>query len=289
MIREIRAKTLLSGSPRPDPWFGCSYTMNIYRGCQHQCIYCDSRSECYQIENFADVLVKVNAIERLEDELPRKRRKAMICTGAMSDPYQPIEKKLKLSREALEVIAKHKFPIHTMTKSSLILRDKDLLKEVGKVYAVASFTITTVDDELAQKIEPGASLPSERLAAMKELSDNGIYTGVILMPVLPFIEDNENDVKKALLAFHEHGAQYVLPSFGMTLRDRQRDYYYRKLNELFPGTGLVNKYRREFGDRYSCWCRNSKKLRKMAEGLCKELGMATKMRQYEPEQGRLLG
>ena len=196
---------------------------------------------------------------------------------------------MRLSGKALEVIAKYKFPVHTMTKSKLILRDKDLLKKIGKVYAAASFTITTVDDELARKVEPGASLPSERLAAMKELSEDGIYTGVTMMPVLPFIEDNENDVKKALQAFHEHGAQYVLSSFGMTLRDRQREYYYRKLNELYPGTGLVERYRREFGDRYSCWCRNSKKLHKINEVSCKELGMATKMKQYEPEQGRLLG
>jgi DNA repair photolyase len=286
MIKEIEAKTLLSHSSKPDPWFGCSYTMNLYRGCQHQCIYCDSRSECYQIENFADILVKENAIERLEDELPRKRKKMTVCTGSMNDPYMPVEKERELTRRALEVVATYEFPVHVMTKSDLVLRDTELLIEIGKVYAAVSFTITTVDDDLGRKVEPGASLPSERLAAMKELSDAGVYTGVTMMPVLPFIEDTEKNIRESLAAFHEYGAQYVLPAFAVTLRDRQRDYYYHKLDGLFPG--VKEKYEKQYGMAYECPSPEAKKLRRLTEALCHKYGILTKMEKYSPAQQRLL-
>src|SRR5512143_3238067 len=134
MIHEVTAKTLLSSAKRPDPWFGIKYTMNLYRGCQHQCIYCDSRSECYQIENFADVLVKVNAIELLQKELPRKRVKGTIGTGSMSDPYLPLEATRHLTGRALEVIAQQHFPIHVLTKSDLVLRDLETLRRIAQVY-----------------------------------------------------------------------------------------------------------------------------------------------------------
>src|SRR5512145_617941 len=160
MIREVTAKTLLSSAKRPDPWFGIKYTMNLYRGCPHQCIYCDSRSECYQIENFTDVLVKVNAIDLLKKELPRKRVIGTIGTGSMSDPYQPVEAARRLTAQALEVIAEQRFPLHALTKSDLVVRDLDTLQHIAQVYAAVSFTITTADDELGRKVEPGAPLVS---------------------------------------------------------------------------------------------------------------------------------
>ena len=130
MIKEITAKTLLSSAKQPDPWFGIKYTMNLYRGCQHQCIYCDSRSECYQIEDFDhDVLVKANALDLLRDELPRKRVKGTVGTGSMNDPYMPLEAKLNLTGRALEIIADHRFPVHVITKSDLVVRDADILAE----------------------------------------------------------------------------------------------------------------------------------------------------------------
>src|SRR5512140_1498109 len=156
MIKDITAKTLLSSAKQPDPWFGIKYTMNLYRGCMHQCIYCDSRSECYQIENFTDVLVKVNAIDLLRKELPRKRVKGTIGTGSMSDPYLPLEATLNLTGRALEVIAQQQFPLHALTKSDLVLRDLETLREISRVYAAVSFTITTADDDLGRKLEPGA-------------------------------------------------------------------------------------------------------------------------------------
>ena len=157
MIKEITAKTLLSSAKQPDPWFGIKYTMNLYRGCQHQCIYCDSRSECYQIEDFDhDVLVKANALDLLRDELPRKRVKGTVGTGSMNDPYMPLEAKLNLTGRALEIIADYRFPVHVITKSDLVVRDADILADIGRVYAAISFTITAADDDLSRRLEPGA-------------------------------------------------------------------------------------------------------------------------------------
>jgi DNA repair photolyase len=183
MIHEVTARTLLASAKQPDPWFGIKYTMNLYRGCQHQCIYCDSRSECYQIENFADVLVKVNAIDLLKKELPRKRVKGTIGTGSMSDPYLPLEATRRLTAQALEVIAAQQFPVHVLTKSDLVLRDLETLRVIGELYAAISFTITTAYDELGQKVEPGAPSVSRRFAAMARLAGAGLLTGALLMPV----------------------------------------------------------------------------------------------------------
>ncbi|NLG26728.1 MAG: radical SAM protein, partial [Chloroflexi bacterium] len=248
MIREIQAKTLLSHSKVPDPWFGIKYTMNLYRGCQHQCIYCDSRSECYQIENLADILVKVNAIELLDRELASKRTVGTVGTGSMNDPYMPVEATIGLTRRALQVLVKRMFPVHVITKSALVLRDADLLTEISRVYAAVSFTITTVDDELGMRLEPGASLVSERLAAMAALSARGILTGVTMMPILPYIEDTHANITAIIERASACGARYLLPGLAVTLRDRQRAYYYAKLDELFPG--LRQTYERAYGERY---------------------------------------
>ena len=183
MIKEIQSKTILNHVKQPEPYFGLKYNLNLYRGCQHQCIYCDSRSECYQIENFADIHVKVNAIDLLTDALPRKRVRGTIGFGSMNDPYMPIERQYQLTRRALEVIAQHQFPVHMITKSDLVLRDLDLLREINQIYASVSFTITAADDELAKKVEPGAPPSSARFAAMRTLADAGIHTGIIVMPV----------------------------------------------------------------------------------------------------------
>ncbi|MBN2015337.1 radical SAM protein [Candidatus Dojkabacteria bacterium] len=286
MIKEIKAKVLLSHYRQPDPWFGLKYNMNLYRGCQHQCIYCDSRSECYRIENFNDILVKINAVELLKKELPRKRVKGTIGFGAMNDCYMPLERKLKLTRKALEVIAEFKFPVHILTKSDLVLRDLDVLKEISKVYAAVSFTITTADDELGKKVEPNAPLVSKRYKAIKTLSEHGIYAGITMMPILPFLEDTEENITAIVKKAHYAKAKYIIPSFGMTLRDRQRDYYYRKLDELFPG--LSQKYRKSFGERYSCAARNAKKLNKLFKNLCKKHEIATRITPFKTDTSKQL-
>ena len=285
MIKEITAKTLLSSSKYPDPWFGVKYTMNLYRGCQHQCLYCDSRSECYQIEDFADILVKTNAIGLLKKELSSKRARGTIGLGSMNDCYMPLEERYRLTRQALELIARHRFPVHIITKSDLVLRDKDLLAEIGKIYAAVSFTITTADDELAAKLEPGAPSPSRRYQAIKTLSDQGIYTGITLMPVLPFIEDNEENILAIVDRAREAGAKYIIASFGMTMRDRQRAYYYGKLDRLFPG--LRERYEKRFGDQYSCGALSAGKLEKTFREACARYGIATRMTQYAMETSQL--
>ncbi len=277
-IIKIKAKKLLSYSKNPDPWFGIKYGMNIYRGCQHRCIYCDSRSECYQIANFNNVEVKENAIELLRKEIMSKRVKGTIGTGGMNDPYTPLEKKTKLIRGALKVIRDSNFPVHIVTKSSLVTRDVDILKDISRVYAAVSFTITTTDDELAKKIEPGASLPSERLKAMKILSDAGIYTGITMMPILPFIEDNEENIIDIVEKGASSGAKYIIASFGMTLRDRQRVYYYNKLDELFPG--FRQKYQAKYGNNYGCAANNVKLLKEIFKQKCKENNIDTRIKMF---------
>ena len=284
MIEEIQAKVLLSHVKQPDTWFGLKYNMNLYRGCQHQCIYCDSRSECYRIENFdTEVLVKANAIELLEKELASKRVKGTIGTGSMNDPYMPLEKDVNLTGQALKVIARFGFPVHIMTKSDLVLRDLDTLCEINTRFAAVSFTVTTADDELAKKLEPGASLVSDRFRAMKTLSDHGIQTGVTMMPILPFIEDDEENIRQIVEKAHAHGAAYIIPWFGMSLRDWQRAYYYDKLDRLFPG--LRQKYERMFGNQYYCAVPNADKLTGVFNELCDRCGIATRMKRYEPETG----
>jgi DNA repair photolyase len=277
MIREIQARTILSRVKGPDDWFGLYYNMNLYRGCQHQCIYCDSRSECYQIENFnTDVLVKANAIELLQKELGGKRVVGTIGTGSMNDPFMPLEAKLRLTRRALEVIAAAGFPVHTITKSDLALRDLDLFAAIqAKTYAAVTFTVTTADDELSRKLEPGAPVSSRRLAAVQALSRAGILTGIALMPVLPFIEDTEANIRSIVEQAAGNGAVYILPAFGMTLRDRQRAYYYHKLDQHFPGLRL--RYEKSFGERYSAAAQNARRLAEMFEEGCDRHGIAMRM------------
>ena len=281
MIKEITARVLLSAAPHPDPWFGIKYTMNLYRGCQHQCIYCDSRSQCYQIENFGDVLVKTNAVELLRQELPRKRVKGTIGTGSMNDPYMPLEDERRLTAQALMVIAEHRFPVHVLTKSDRVLRDLETLREIGRVYAAVSFTITAAEDELSKRVEPGAPPSSRRFQAMQVLAANGILTGVTMMPILPFIEDTEENIAGIVVRARDAGARYILPAFGMTLRDRQRAYYYLQLDRLFPG--LREKYERRYGDRYECPDPNARRLEMIFRELCDRYGLFTRMPLYTPE------
>lgn len=286
MIKEIQAKTLLSHAKCPDPWFGIQYTMNLYRGCAHQCIYCDSRSACYQIENFADTLVKVNALELLAKELPRKRVKGTVGTGSMNDPYAPIERQYQLTRGALQIIASNAFPVHVITKSDLVTRDVDLLLNIqSRSFALVTFTITTTDDKLGRKVEPGAPLVSARLAAMRQLAAAGIPVGVSLMPVLPFIEDNWENIRSIIQLSRENGASYILASFGMTQRTGQQEYYYKKLDQHFPGIRALHQHR--FGNRYECQAREAESLKRHFIHLCKQLDIQTRVPDYYPDNRNL--
>lgn len=279
MIKEIQAKTILTTNKSPASWFGVRYNFNIYRGCEHQCIYCDSRSECYRIENFNDVVVKVNAIELLKEELMRKRVKGTIGTGAMSDPYTRAEKDYRLTRQALEVIAERRFPVHIITKSNMILRDADLLEDINRIYASVFFTITAADDQLAAVVEPYAPSSTDRYKAMGVLSALGICTGITMMPILPFIEDNEDNIREIIKKAAYYGAKYICPAFGVTMRDRQREYYYNRLDEHFPG--VREKYQKRFGTRYSCGVNNAARLKAVLHEECSRHGISTKMPSYD--------
>jgi DNA repair photolyase len=279
-IQEIQAKVLLAHIKQPDRWFGLKYNMNLYRGCAHRCIYCDSRSECYQIDNFDDeVLVKVNAPELLRDELSRKRVKGLIGTGSMNDPYMPLERKRYLTGAALEIIAEFGFPVHVLTKSDLALRDVALFQEIQRrTRAVVSFTITTADDDLAAKIEPYSPRPSARFDALRKLAEAGIETGVMLMPVLPFIEDTEENVTAIVERAVDGGARHIVASFGMTMRDRQRVYFYAQLDRHFPG--LRQRYERTYGNRYGCDSPNARNLYALFEKLKARHGFDDRVRPY---------
>lgn len=286
MIRNIQGKTLLARVRGEDDWFGLYYNMNLYRGCQHQCIYCDSRSECYQIENFnTEVLVKENAISLLRRELPSKRVIGTIGTGSMNDPYMPLENRIQLTQRALEVILEYNFPVHVITKSDLVVRDLDILKDIqAKTYAAISFTITAADDELSRKVEPGAPVSSLRLAAMHELSQAGILVGIILMPLLPFIEDTEENIRRIVQLSVAHGAHYILPCFSVTLRDRQRGYFYSRLDRDFPG--LRQRYEAAYGSRYSAKSPNADKLADVFSALCERYQIECRIPRFTPRPRR---
>lgn len=281
MISPVQCRSILNRVKQPDTWFGLTYNMNLYRGCSHRCIYCDSRSECYGIENFdGEVLVKVNAIELLRDRLPRLRVKGTIGTGSMNDPYQPAERKVGLTGRALEVIALNRFPVHVITKSDLILRDIDVLEEIAKVYSAVTFTITSIDESLSRMLEPGAPPVVARLETMQMLSDRGIHVGILLMPVLPFITDSIDNLNGIVEKASSFGAQYIIASFGVTLRNRQREHYLREIDRLYPGMSI--RYRKLFGSSYLCRSENAEQLESVFTERCRSMGISTSMPVYKP-------
>lgn len=272
----IPAKTILSGFSDSNSWFGINYNMNIYKGCSHGCIYCDSRSECYRVDNFDRVRAKENALTLIERELKSKRKTGVVGTGAMSDPYNPLEKEYKLTRGALELINKYRFGVSIATKSDLIVRDMDILKAISKHSPVLiKITITTSNDQLCKMIEPNVANASDRLTAIRTLSGEGIFNGILLMPVLPFIEDNEENISNIIKSAVENGAKFIYPAFGVTLRQNQRAWYYKKLDENFPT--LKQKYISNYGNAYECRSLKSKELWKFFQYECNKYGILYKM------------
>lgn len=232
-----------------DDFFYADWNMNIYRGCCHGCIYCDSRSVCYQIDHFDIVRPKVNALELLEAELTSKRKTGVITMGSMSDAYNPLEKEWQLTRRALELIRKHRFGAAFTTKSSLCARDADLLADISANTPVcARMTITCADDDLCKKIEPHVSVSSERFKAIHILADHGVYTGVWLNPLLPFLTDREDNIRHIVQMTADAGGRFVVCFFTMTLRTGNREYYFKALDQKFPG--IRDKYTRYYGNAY---------------------------------------
>lgn len=272
----IPAKQMLSPYGNNNNWFGTNYTMNIYRGCCHGCIYCDSRSEIYNIQSFDKVRAKENAISMLNKELKGKKKKGIIGTGAMSDPYNPFEAEYEFTREALKLMDKYNFGVAIATKSDLIARDLDILQDIkSHSPVIAKITVTTADDELCKKIEPNVSVSSKRFEAINKLSSKGIFAGVLLMPVLPFIEDSDDNILKIIKLAKENGAKFIYTAFGVTLRQNQRDYFLSKLNEHFPG--LAQKYIKEYGFSYECQSRRTTELWKLFKSECNKANILYRM------------
>ena len=248
--------------------------MNIYRGCLHGCIYCDSRSLCYQMNHkFEDIEVKANAVGLLENTLRRKRNKCMIGTGAMSDPYMPIEEKLGNMRKCLEVIERYGFGVTMITKSTKVLRDLDLLKKINeKSKCVVQMTLTTYDEDLCRIVEPNVETTYERFRALEILHDNDIPTVVWLCPILPFINDTEENIR-GILDYCVRAKVKGIINFdmGVTLRDGNREYFYKKLDEHFPG--LKEKYIRMYGNSYQLSSPNSRQLNMIYKSECIKNGI----------------
>lgn len=277
-MKEVYAKTILTKvNPSDEFWFHHDYNMNLYRGCSHGCIYCDSRSDCYHVKNFDEVAVKKDALKIFEIELIKKRNRGIIGMGAMSDPYNPFELKLEVTRGALQLIEQYGFSVSLATKSILILRDLDILTRIAKNHTVhVAITITTSQDELQKKIEPHVASSSQRFEALKQLRDAGIHAGILMMPVLPYINDTLENVlgmvEKASIA----KAEYIYPYFGVTLRSNQRDYFYEQIDKQFPG--IKQKYISRFGERYACDSPDSKELYLAIKEACLKEGILTSMK-----------
>ncbi len=272
----IPAKTIISGYSDDNRWFGINYNMNIYKGCCHGCIYCDSRSECYRVENFDEVRAKENSLALIERELKSKRKTGVVGTGAMSDPYNPFENMHSLTRGALQLIDKYKFGSAIATKSDLVTRDIDIFKSIqAHSPVIIKITITSYDDELCRKIEPNVSVSSRRFEAIRKLSENGLFAGILMMPILPFIDDTEENIRNIVKGAYESGAKFIFPSFGVTLRQNQRDWFYLKLDEKFPG--IKQKYIHQFGDSYVCNSINGKYLKQIFKEECTKYGIIYKM------------
>lgn len=243
--------------------------INIYRGCTHGCIYCDSRSNCYQMNHlFEDIEIKENSVELLENKLKSKKNKCMIGTGSMTDPYLPLENKIKLTRKCLEIIDKYGFGVSIITKSDKILNDLDLLKSINKKSkCIVQMTLTTYDESLCRIIEPNVCSTKKRFETLKILNDNGIKTIVWLCPFLPYINDTKENLE-GLLNYCLEAKVYGIIFFGigLTLRDGNREYFYKKLDEKF--LNVKNKYIKRYGNSYSIISDNNKQLEKIFYDFC---------------------
>ena len=248
--------------------------MNLYRGCQHGCIYCDSRSQCYSMSHaFEDIEVKENGPALLEKALKGKRKRCMIGTGSMSDPYMPLEAELGYTRRALELACRYGFGFTLITKSARVLRDIDLLKKINdSTKCVVQMTLTTYDEALCRKLEPNVSTTAERFQALEVLRDAGIPTVVWLCPILPWINDTEENLRGILDYCVRAGVKGVINfGMGLTLREGNREYFYRQLDRHFPG--LKERYSKVYGNAYALESPNSPALTQLFHRVCEEKGI----------------
>lgn len=260
----VKAKSILSSKNG----------MNLYRGCSHGCIYCDSRSKCYHLDHdFEDIEIKENSIELLNNSLKRKRKKCMLGTGSMTDPYIPLEINFENVRKALSLAYQYDYGFTLITKSDLILRDLDLLKKINeKTKCVVQMTLTTYNEDLCKKIEPNVSTTKERFEVLKKLRDLGIPTVVWICPILPFINDTEENILGILDYCIEANVYGVICfGMGMTLREGSREYFYNQLDRLFPN--MKKKYIKVYGNQYVLNSLNNNKLMKLFHEKCEQNGI----------------
>ena len=263
----VEAKGILTGNSG-------YYGMNIYRGCSHGCIYCDSRSKCYQFTHpFEDIEVKQNAPELLEKALRSKRKKCMIGTGAMSDPYMHCEEELRLTRRCLEIINKYGFGAAIQTKSDRILQDIDLLDEINRsAKCVVQITLTTYDDGLCSILEPNVCNTKRRIEVLEMMRERGIPTVVWLTPILPFINDTTENITALMNECVRVGVKGIIDfGMGLTLREGDREYYYAALDKYFPG--MKQQYIHRYGNSYELPSPNARELMNIIQRKCKEKGI----------------
>lgn len=263
-MHKVKAKGILSAANG----------MNIYRGCQHGCIYCDARSKCYQMNHrFEDIEVKENAPELLENALKRKRRKCMIGTGAMSDPYIPLEKELKLTRRCLEIINRYGFGVTVHTKSTSVMRDIELFTKINdKSKAVLQMTLTTADESLCRIIEPNVSVTKERFETLKTFHENGIPSVVWFSPFLPFINDTKENIDGLLKYCIDAKVRGIICfGIGLTLRDGDREYFYSRLDKHFPN--MKERYIYTYGNSYQLTSSNNNLLMNRISEVCRNHGI----------------
>lgn len=272
-MEPIQVKSLLTPvKAGPEEFYHADWNMNLYRGCSHGCVYCDSRSACYRIEGFDTVRPKADALALLEAEMRSKRRTGVITMGAMSDPYNPLEERLQLTRGALLLMKRYGFGAAFTTKSALCARDAELLAEVSQRAPVcARLTVTCADDGLCRMLEPRVSVTSERFAALRRLADAGVFAGVWLNPVLPFLTDTEDNLRRIVRMTAENGGRFVVCFFGMTLRTGNREYYFDALQRLFPG--LRDRYTAAYGNAYELAARNADALHAAFTDECRKCGL----------------
>lgn len=274
----IPAKTIVTNGKSSRDYLSFEYVMNIYRGCNHGCIYCYARSNYYEkTGNFDCIRAKKDALRIVRDDLRRKVNKGVILTGGMSDPYNPEEKEHKLTRNALELINAYEFGICIITKSDLVTRDTTILLDIAeKAPASVNFSITCSDDETCKKIEPYVSTTTERFKAIEHLAKNGLITGVLMDPMIPYITDTEENVREMVKKAKGYGAKYMYISTLVTMADVQRDYFHEKAEEHFPG--ISEKYKQRYKQYYRCRSMKSKKLWDTFVETCEKEGMNYNMR-----------
>ncbi len=247
----IKTRTIMTKSDKGDRFFGIDYHMNLYKGCNYGCIYCEARSEVFHIDDFDKIKVKENALKILEKELSSKNFKGVVSFGTLSDPYNKEEKDLKLTRGALKLIKKYGFGVSIDTKSDLILRDIDLLKEINKHNnVIIKISICTNNEEISRKIEPNVISVKKRLNILKVLNENGIFAGVLLMPVLPFITDNEDNIKACVYAAYKNKAKFIFTRMNLSLRTKSREYYYENIDKIYKN--LSNDYKKVYEKNTFC-------------------------------------